>query len=426
MILGSRLQRIVAAVSVTALTVAVIGLMLLSSTPLGCEPAKALHIKLSPNRCANVASKISNPSPFPTYFQTPSPIPNPVPVTANPYPQPASNPYPQPASNPYPEPASANPYPDSGSGGFPPFGGPASGPGTPGLNLNCRLPIYAGGPGSGGFIVFPNGNFIADPRSAVAVPSPSPGGASPTPPAIGPGPGPGGYPGFYGMSYDQVDSRWLPVPSRWVSPSPAGRVYAYPGQPDGVYVQNITKGTEVELGQGKTWSVLDVTQVGVFAVTGSTGGLWLLRWDGSVVQRISSGYWQGVSQLQAVAYGTATSSVPQGAGNTIIQFDFGTGATTDYFSAPPPQQSSVGGFDGAGNPVIFVSGQGGSQIYIGLGPNRSNQIADLTGSNFYPNSPAISDQHGVWLAGYSGIALHVPGAWYKMSNFGGQLAGGCY
>jgi hypothetical protein len=423
MILGSRLQRIMAAVSVTVLTLAVIGVVLLSTTPLGCGPANAVHLKLSTNRCTSVASKLSSPSPFPTYNQAPSPFPNPNPgpPSTNPAPEPASNPYPQPASNPYPQPGSGNPYPDSTSGGFPTFGNPASGPGAPGFAINCRLPIYAGGPGSGGFIVFPGGNFIADPRSAVAVPSPSPGAPSPTPPS---GPGPG-YQGFYGMSYDQVDSRWLPVPYRWVSHSPAGMVYAYPGQSDGVYVQNITAGTSTELGQGKSWQVLDVTQVGVFASTGTTGGLWLLRWDGSVVQRIGSGYWQGISPLNAVAYGTATSGVPQGAGNTIQQYDFGTGATTDYFSIPG-RLSSLGGFDPAGNPVFDVQGQQGYQIYVGLGPNRANQIADLSGSNFYPNGLAISDQHGLWLAGYNGIALHVPGAWYGMSSFGGQLAGGCY
>ena len=431
MILGSRLQRIMAGVSVTVLTLAVIGVVLLSTTPLGCGPANAIHIKLSPNRCTSVASKLSSPSPFPTYNQAPSAFPNPNPgptnpgpePASNPYPPPASNPYPQPASNPYPQPGSGYPYPDSTSGGFPQFSNTASGPSAPGLAINCRLPIYAGGPGSGGFIVFPGGNFIADPRSAVAVPSPSPGAPSPTPPPAG---GPGvPYQGFFGLSYDQVDSRWLPVSSRWVSHSPAGMVYAYPGQTDGVYVQNITAGTSIELGQGKTWQVVDVTQVGVFAVTGSTGGLWLLRWDGSVVQRINSGYWQGISPLNAVAYGTATSSVPQGAGNTIQQHDFGTGATTDYFSVPG-RLSSLGGFDPAGNPVFYVQGQQGYQIYVGSGANQATEIADLSYSNFYPNGLVVSDQHGLWLASYNGIALHGSGAWYVMSYLGGQLAGGCY
>ncbi len=96
---GSRFQRIVAAASVTVLTLAVIGVVLVASTPLGCGPAKALHIKLSPTRCANVASTNSSPSP------TLSPFPEP---TANPNPEPASNPFPEPASNPgpFPQPAS--------------------------------------------------------------------------------------------------------------------------------------------------------------------------------------------------------------------------------------------------------------------------------------------------------------------------------
>src|SRR5260370_719889 len=156
MILGSQVQRIVAAVSVTVLTLAVIGVVLVASTPLGCGPAKALHIKLSPTRCANVASIIPNSSPSPKGIPTFSPFPQ---ATANPNPEPASNPFPEPASNPFPEPASnpgpfpgpvSNPYPDNSSGIFPPFAPPASGSAGPGLALTCRLPIYAGGPGSGG------------------------------------------------------------------------------------------------------------------------------------------------------------------------------------------------------------------------------------------------------------------------------------
>src|SRR6266851_3020488 len=265
MILGSQVQRIVAAASVTVLTLAVIGVVLVASTPLGCGPARALHIKLSPTRCANVASTIPNSSPSPKGVPSLSPFPQ---ATANPNPEPASNPFPEPASNPGPFPGPAsNPYPDNSSGIFQPFAPPASGSAGPGLALNCRLPIYAGGPGSGGFIVFPNASFIPDPRSAVSVPSPSPGSASP-PPQYG-----YGYQGWYGTAYDQAYSRWLPVPYRWVSPD----------------------GTQVELGEGKSWQILDVQATAVYAVTGQTGGLWRLPFSGTETQIASSGYWQAVS-----------------------------------------------------------------------------------------------------------------------------------
>jgi len=414
MILGTRFQRIVAAATVTVVTVAVIGIVLLSTTPLGCGPAKALHMKVSSIHCVTVAQSLSTPAPvFPTYSAPPSNGPPQAPASQNPAPEPASN-----NQNPFPDTASnnQNPNPDYGSGNFPYFGNPASGPSYPGAPLNCRLPIYAGGPGSGGFIVFPGGSFIADPRSAVTVPSPSPGAASPTPPQYGPG-----YQGWYGMTYDRAYSRWLPVSYLWVTPD--GTRYAYPGTPDGIYVQNITNATQTELGGGKSWSILDLEAGGVYATTGSTGGLWLLSLSGSITQITSTGYWQAVGG--GYAYGTPTSSVPQGAANTVIRVDLKTGATVDYFTYPS-QQSSVAGFDSLGRPVIYVQGPNGLAIYLGLAPGRVSFLANLSGTNFWPSGPPVADSHGLWLAGGIGIALYVDGVgWYQMSNIGGQLAGGC-
>src|SRR5207245_6747265 len=153
MILGSRLQRIVAAATVTVVTLAVIGVVLVTTTPLGCGPLRSMHVKVSSRQCLTVAQNLSSPTPaFPsaTPFVQPSP-------TGGSYPPPASqNPYPEPASqNPYPQPGSDNPFPGSGSGSSS-FTGPLSGSGPPAIGLNCRLPIFAGGPGSGGFILFPN------------------------------------------------------------------------------------------------------------------------------------------------------------------------------------------------------------------------------------------------------------------------------
>jgi hypothetical protein len=405
------IQRVAAAVVITVVTVAVIGIVLLTATPLGCGPAKAMHIKLSPSsRCVTVASvaspsptgPVTSPTPFPVFNPTPQPPP------PNPNPEPASNP------NPNPVPGSSNPFPDSASGGFPPFGGAASGLSAAGAPLNCRLPIYAGGPGSGGFVVFPNGNFIADPRSSVAVPSPSPGAPSPPPQY-------GGYPGWFGATYDRAYSRWLPVPFAWVTPD--GTRYAHPGG-NGIYVENVANGTSVELGEGKAWQILDVQSTGVYAVTGSIGGLWFLSFAGAATQVITTGYWTAVGG--DFGFGTPTSSVPNGATNTIIRVDLKNGTTTDYFSVQSAS-SSVQGFDPAGNPVIYVYGRNGLEIWIGTGPNVATEIAGLNGSNFYPQGPIIADIHGLWIAGNTGIALHVNGVgWYAMSNFGGQLAGGCY
>ena len=410
MIVDSRFKTIAAVATVTVVTLGVIGVVLLSTTPLGCGPAKALHMKVSSSHCVTVAQSLTSPSPaFPAV--TPSPAPSFAP------PSPTDSSFPPPASqNPFPPPASGNqnPYPGGASAGFPAFTGPASGSTPPGLALNCRLPIFAGGPGSGGFIVFPNGNFVADPRSAVTAPSPSP-GPSPTPPQYG-----YGYQGWWGSTYDRAYARWLPVPYTWVTPD--GTRYAFPGS-DGIYIQNVTNGTQIELGEGKSWQILDLEANGVYAVTGPTGGLWLLSFSGAVTQITSSGYWQAVHG--AYAYGTATSSVPQGAGNTILRLDLKTGSTVDYFSYPSVQ-TSVAGFDSGGRPIMYVQGQNTFLIYLGVQPGSSFVIANLLGTNFWPNGPPVADSHGLWLASGNGIALYVDGVgWYVMSGFGGQLAGGC-
>jgi hypothetical protein len=281
--------------------------------------------------------------------------------------------------------------------------------------MNCGLPIYAGGPGSGGFVVFPSGSFVADPKSAVTAPSPSQ-GASPPPPQYG------GYQGWWGSTYDRVYSRWLPVPYRWVSPD--GTRYAYPGRPDGIFIQNVTNGTQVEVGEGSSWQVLDVDTAGVYAVTGSSGGLWRLPFSGTATQITSTGYWQAVGG--GFAYGTQLSSVPQGAPNQIVRLDLKNASTSEYFVIQAGTQGSVQGFDGASNLILYIQGQYVFDIVYVTAPYTATRIANLWGSNFFPGPP-ISDRHGLWFGSGGGIALYVRGVgWYKMSGIGGQLAGGCY
>src|SRR3982074_3780671 len=130
--LNTRVQRIVAATAITVVTIGIIGVALFATTPLGCGPAKAMHMKLSSNRCAAVASITPNPTPF--YLPSPSPYVYPSP-SPNPLPQPASPPFPLPASgNPFPQPGSGTPYYDAGSG-FPQFGFPAPSQVPPGQPL---------------------------------------------------------------------------------------------------------------------------------------------------------------------------------------------------------------------------------------------------------------------------------------------------
>jgi hypothetical protein len=176
------------------------------------------------------------------------------------------------------------------------------------------------------------------------------------------------------------------------------------------------------LGRGATWSIVDVTADGVYAVTGSTGGLWRLTFGGAVTLITTSGYWQAVRGR--FAYGTMTSSVPSGAGNTIVQLEFTSLSMTEFFSRPS-QTSSVVAFGHDGRPIIYVQAPNGLQIWTGFYPPFT-EVADLSFSGFKPSGNPIADGHGIWLSGPSGTALHEDEPrWYWMSDMGGQLAGGC-
>jgi len=342
-----------------------------------------------------------------------SPIGNPASGAIPPNGNPASGAFP-------PSGDSASP-----SGPYPPYYAPASN-GSPvtTFTIDCRLPVYAGQSGSGGFIVFPGGTFVADPRSAVTLPSPSP-GATPTPQ---PGPGYGSY--FPGMTYDHQYSRWLPVPTTWVSPD--GGHYAYTGS-DGIYIVNVANGTQTEMGEGHGWAIVGVQNAGVYASTPGGAGLSLFPFSGASRVITTTGYWQAVSST--AAYGTTTSAVPQGATNAIVRLDLNTGAVTDWFTREG-KQSSVMGVDGQGSAIIslnFLNGSG-TEIWIAKGPTNASAIAGRAYFGFQPNGSPVVDSHGIWFSGYSagynqstqGVALYVAGSgFYWMSGIGGQLAGAC-
>ena len=415
-------NRPVLAVAVTLLSLVVVASAITMTTPLRCGPAKALGLKSIASSCITVGSLAQRPSPTPTPFYPP-PASGPIPPYSNPYSPPDYNP----ASGAYPPVG----YPASGA--YPPFYPPVS-PGfggAPRPPLDCRLPVYAGPPGSGGFIVFPGASFVADPNSNVTVPA-----TSPTAPPVG-GPGPGyGY-GYASLSYDHQFSKWVPVAANQVSPD--GSRYAFTPA-DGIYVVNLANGTQVELGEGHTWSIASVQSNGVYAGDPGGGGLWYFPFSGSARQITKTGYWRAATST--AAFGTATSAVPQGATNSIIRLDLTTGMTREWF-ARTGAQSGVLGIDGQGNLIITVSYLNGSgqEIWIATGPTTASAIAGFTNpqfggtQGFSTYSVPAADSHGVWFAGNyatygqstTGMALYVPGSgFYWMSNIGGQLAGGCY
>ncbi len=422
-------NRPVLAVAVSALSLLIVASAVTFTTPLRCGPAKALGLKNIASGCVTVGSVANNPSPSPPPGKG---NPNSLPPFGNP----PSGPYYNPASPPYYNPASG-PYPPQGNGTspggpYPPFYPPASnGTVQTTFPLDCRLPAYAGPPGSGGFVVFPGGNFIADPSSSVTLPA-----TSPTPPPVG-GPGPG-YGGFAALSYDRQFSRWVPVGFNQISPD--GAHYVFPGT-DGIYWVDVTTGKISEIGGGHAWWIVAVQNDAVYAGDPNAGGLWVLPFSGTPRQVTKTGYWRAASKT--AAYGTATSAVPQGASNVIQRLDIATGSAVDWFSRPNTQ-STVSGLDGKGNAIITVNylNNSGTEIWIATGATTASAIAGFSnpqfgggpGFNLY-NTP-VSDSHGIWFSGYynggyyggsaNGIALYVPNqGLYWMSGISAQLAGGC-
>ncbi len=423
-----RSRQVIAGVLVSVVTLAVIGVVLMAMTPVGCGPANAMGIKSIANRCKTQAvAALRSPSPSPFGIPTPNPPPY-TPPSSPPYNPPETPPYYPPASAPY-YPPSTPPYAPF----YPPSSGVGGGPVIPPIQLTCTLPIYAGPPGSGGFISFPVGNFTPDPKSGVTLPSPSPGSASPSPQIGGPGPGYGyGYPG---LSWDLTQKRWLPVPSTWVTPD--GSKYAHTS-PNSIYVEDVIGNTQVELGEGKSWQIIGVLADGVYAMNtqpnGLIAGLWVLPFSSPARQITTIGYWQGVTA--GAAYGTAVSAVPQGVSTTIIKLDLKTGTVDQNWFTRQGANSNVTGFDGHGNPIVQVNNftGAGNEVWIVTGSGAAQPIMGSQNGVFVYGTP-IADSHGVWFSANvpnfsngsnSAQLLYVPNSGvYVMSQIGGQLAGGC-
>ena len=395
---------VIAATSIVTVTLGV-GVVL-AITPVGCKLAGSCPSKLA-----------AATSPSPLEGSGLGPQVTPPGSTVPPNVQPATPSEPAPTRNPaYP----AYEYP--ASSGLPPLYPDASASGwSPAGLLSCRLPIYAGGPGSGGFISFPDGSFVADPRSAVTLPA-----GAPTPaPQGGPGYGPGTV--FLGLSYDKAYAKWLPVGYDFVTPD--GLRYAYAGQ-DGIYVVKVADSTVSEIGEGHAWTLVDVESAGVYAHGVNAAGLWWIPFSGSGQLITTTGFWQSVGG--GAAYGTATSAVPQGVPNTILRLDLKTGAMESWFLADGAS-SQVAGFDSKGVLLVQTSSFNGDytgnyvQLWSVPSVGGAKVIVDtfaFKATNFGP--PIISDSHGLWSSNGQAIFVLVQGdGLHRAAGVGGQLAGGC-
>ena len=398
---GPRGRLIAAAAAVTLITVAIIGAVVVTVTPAGCQVGNKLGLKGKGCVAGQPVAVRTTPAPPSSFPTSPATFP-----ASQPYTPPASQPYYPPASQPYYPPAS-QPYAPPGSAPYP------STPITSGTSpyrsqLSCSLPVYVGGSGSGGFVTFPSGNFIADPKSAVALPSPGQQG-------VGPG----------NLSYDHAYSRWLPVEFSQVSPD--GAHYAFAAS-NAIYQVNVATGVPTEVGSGHAWRIVGVKNEGVYAEEVNLAGLNLFAYSGTTTRITASGFWQTVDGTSA--YGTATSAVPQGVSNTIIKLNLQTVSTSDFFTQPGFQMNVVGS-DGHGGEVMYGYGNQGSTVWIVTGPTTATLIASSY-AGFNPSGPPIADRNGVWFFGYlpygggNVIALYVAGSgFYNVSSIGANLAGTC-
>src|SRR5439155_165230 len=118
-------------------------------TPLGCQVGQKIGVGSPGPKCAARTASVVSPGSSPLTSATPTVSYAPPPVTAS-APQPAPLPVPSPTRNPaYP------PYQYDASGAYPPIYEVSSQPQPATVSLKCRLPIYANGSGSGGFLEFP-------------------------------------------------------------------------------------------------------------------------------------------------------------------------------------------------------------------------------------------------------------------------------
>ena len=415
-----RTRQAVAVIAVTVVTLAIVGGVLMTATSLGCGPANAFGIKTISSKCAKPVAAVTPGIP------SPSPVSNVTPTNLA-SPSPSPSPSPTPEFSPSPLPSATAPDTGPATAAYPPFY-PATtasnGSAIPALSLNCRLPLFAGQSGSGGFVVFPGGTFIADPSSAVALPTPPAGEPSPIPPSAGQGMG-GPQPS---LSYDAQFKKWVPVPLNYLSPD--GSRYAFLSA-SSIYVEDVASGTLSEIGKGQAWTIVGVEAAGVYAMKQSLSGLWLVPFSGDPTQVTSAGFWQAVSAT--AAYGTPTSAVPQGAENQVLRVDLASGAVATWF-ARSGTQSQVVGIDTTGAVILYVNygapsyateiwvvGAAGKGVPIG-GNSNTYQGINLS-------LPPVSDANGIWFGAYSntqGLVLYVPNKGvYWMSNLGGSLAGGC-
>jgi hypothetical protein len=162
--------------------------------------------------------------------------------------------------------------------------------------------------------------------------------------------------------------------------------------------------------------------------------------NGPAKEISSVNYWQ--AEGNGAAWGTVTTSVPQGATSTIQRLDLSSnGSPEDWFSEVG-RSSTVIGFDSSGEPIVTSSDGTNTDISVVTGKQAATKIYSFanspssisnegvpapapTSNPFSLNGDPVADTNGVWFGTTQGLYLYASGQFAKMSPIAGEVAGGC-
>lgn len=244
----------------------------------------------------------------------------------------------------------------------------------------------------------------------------------------------------YTLYYDLAYSRWLPVHRNAVAPD--GAHYAYTDRPvtpapdtparATLHVVEVKTGAEQTF-DGGDWAdpyeVLDYSVDGVYLITRSRVGVWLLDpATGNVtrpihlanVQAYAGGgrFWAGLANQQDPNPINATApdevDLVNPADSSRTQWFYRSGTSAHVVTQ-----------DGGGHPIVILStAELNSQELVYLtAPNSSVEIVK---GNLPSISDPLPDSHGVWFGATDGIYLYtIQNGVQKVSDQGGWPSNGC-
>lgn len=286
--------------------------------------------------------------------------------------------------------------------------------------LSCRLPIvtFPNQTTEAGFISFPAGTYARDPGGNISSKA-------------------------YGLAYDRVYGRWLPVDWRLVSDD--GTHYVYedysdtvpsPGSYSTIHLVTVATGGDRVLTRSGQYTIMDYTGGGVY-LTQWVGGHdgpgpqigWVLNPSTGGISGLSGGQKYGYSIGAGAGwrgdYNTADPTVHNGMTgfNRLIRVDLTTGAEATWLYVQGSDGVQLLGFDRSGHPIVSSSTNQVQTIYLLTDATHRTQL--FTTPLFLYQM--IADTHGIWFSDGAATYLYTAGSGIqKMATVGGNFAGGCH